>query len=184
MIIASQIENFISELECEEIIKEFNTELVNGDVIGTNKNARKSLVRFIKIDALHKKILDTINGLISLKNFYIEKNEDIQFTKYEIGDYFDWHTDTTYESNDQLEKIKNRTYSIVIQLNDEYEGGDFLYEDTNTKEIKVIKKKKGSIFLFNSSIGHKVDTITKGTRYSLVTWLKLKQVENIKKTLL
>ena len=184
MIIVSQIENFLSESQCEQIIKEFNNLLVKAETIGSHKSARKSLVRFVEIDSVHKKILDTINGLISLKNFYIEKNEDIQFTKYEIGDYFDWHTDTTYKSNNQLDIIKNRTYSIVIQLNDEYEGGDFLYEDINTKEIKSIKKQKGSIFLFNSSIRHKVDTITKGTRYSLVTWLKLNQIENVKKTLL
>lgn len=184
MIITTHIENFLTPEECDEIIKEFNNSLEEGGVLGTHKNARKSLVRFIEIDDLHRKVLDTINNLVSLKNFYVEKNEEIQFTKYQIGDYFDWHIDTIYDSDNITEKVKNRTYSIVIQLNDDYEGGDFLYEDTNTKEVKVLKKQKGSIFLFNSSIKHKVDKITKGTRYSLVAWLKLKQIENVKKTLL
>lgn len=184
MIIAKHIENFLTPEECDEIIKEFNNSLEEGGVLGTHKSARKSLVRFIEVDDIHMKVLDTINGLVSLKNFYVEKNEEIQFTKYQTGDYFDWHIDTIYDSDNITEKVKNRTYSIVIQLNDEYEGGDFLYEDTNTKEVKVLKKQKGSIFLFNSSIRHKVDTITKGTRYSLVAWLKLKQIENFKKTLL
>lgn len=184
MIITTHIKNFLTPEECDKIIKEFNHSLEQGGVMGSNKNARKSLVRFIEIDDVHKKVLNTINNLVSLKNFYVEKNEEIQFTKYQVGDYFDWHTDTAYDSDDITEKIKNRTYSIVIQLNNQYEGGDFLYEDTNTKEINVLKKEKGSIFLFNSSIKHKVDTITKGTRYSLVAWLKLKQQENIKKTLL
>ncbi len=184
MIISTHIENFLTPDKCDEIIKKFNNSLQSGSVLGPYKNVRKSLVRFIEIDDIHKKILDTINNIVLLKNFYVEKNENIQFTKYEVGDYFDWHTDTSYNFDDTFEKIKNRTYSIVIQLNDEYDGGDFLYEDTNTKEINVLKKQKGSIFLFNSSIKHKVDEITKGTRYSLVAWLKLKQIENVKKTLL
>lgn len=184
MIITTHIENFLTPEECDEIIKEFNNYLEEGDVLGARKSARKSLVRFIEIDDLHEKILKTINNLVSLKNFHVEKNEKIQFTKYEMGDYFDWHIDTIYDSDNITENVKNRTYSIVIQLNDEYEGGNFLYEDTNTKEINVLKKEKGSIFLFNSSIKHKVDIITKGVRYSLVIWLKLKQKENIKKTLL
>lgn len=184
MIITKYIENFLTPEECDEIIKEFNNSLEEGNVLGAHKSARKSLVRFIEIDDLHEKILKTINNLVSLKNFQVEKNENIQFTKYEIGDYFDWHIDTIYDSDNSTENVKNRTYSIVIQLNDEYEGGNFLYEDTNTKEINVLKKEKGSIFLFNSSIKHKVDIITKGVRYSLVIWLKLKQKENVKKTLL
>lgn len=183
MIITSHIENFLTPLECDQIIKEFNNSLVSGSVVGPSKNSRKSLVRFIEIDSIHEKILNTINNLVSLKNFYIEKNEDIQFTKYREGDYFDWHTDTSYDSDDISEKIKNRTYSAVIQLNEEYEGGDFLYEDTKTKEVIVLKRKRGSIFLFNSSIRHRVDKVTKGIRYSLVIWLKLKQKENAKKTL-
>jgi predicted 2-oxoglutarate/Fe(II)-dependent dioxygenase YbiX len=57
--------------------------------------------------------------------------------------------------------------TILGVLNDDYEGGDLvLWEDT------YMRPKKGSVLVFPSNFlyPHKVDTITKGTRYSFVSW--------------
>jgi predicted 2-oxoglutarate/Fe(II)-dependent dioxygenase YbiX len=71
----------------------------------------------------------------------------------------------------------------VIQLNDEYEGGELLYKDFINNEIEF-DKGIGNLFIFKSTIEHKVNPITFGTRYSLVSWIKLKEIEGYKKTLL
>ncbi len=56
--------------------------------------------------------------------------------------------------------------SILILLNDDFEGGQFKInnEDQNIK--------KGQLIIFPSCFlfPHKVELITKGTRYSLVAW--------------
>jgi predicted 2-oxoglutarate/Fe(II)-dependent dioxygenase YbiX len=52
-------------------------------------------------------------------------------------------------------------------LNEDYEGGEFImWED---KEIKL---KTGDLMIFPSTFlyPHKVNPVTKGTRYSCVSW--------------
>lgn len=58
--------------------------------------------------------------------------------------------------------------SVIGLLNDEFEGGDFVMF-TDTK----IPLSKGDLLIFPSVFlyPHKVETITKGTRYSLVSWV-------------
>ena len=57
--------------------------------------------------------------------------------------------------------------SIVGGLNDDYEGGEFVMWDT------VIEIPKGSVLMFPSVFlyPHKVEPVTKGTRYSYVSWV-------------
>ena len=51
-------------------------------------------------------------------------------------------------------------------LNDDFEGGQFVLRG------KVIEFKQGDIMLFPSTFiyPHKVEEVTKGTRYSFVSW--------------
>ena len=120
-------------------------------------------------------------------NFDFDVSESIQFTKYGLNNFYDWHTDGGSDHNSIFNKDntevemfygKVRKLSMTVNLNnsDEYEGGDFKInsgptikgEDTvvNCKEIKH----KGSIIVFPSFIFHTVTPITKGERYSLVMW--------------
>ena len=55
---------------------------------------------------------------------------------------------------------------MTIVLNDDYEGGEFNFFDCEN----LIKEKTGTIIVFPSYAVHKVNPITKGTRYSLVVW--------------
>ena len=54
---------------------------------------------------------------------------------------------------------------MSIILNDEYEGGEFEFFAKDT-----ILSKRGTIIVFPSYMQHRVKPVTKGTRYSLVTW--------------
>ncbi len=42
----------------------------------------------------------------------------------------------------------------------------------------------GNLYIFPSNVFHRVMPIESGTRYSLVSWLKLKKIEDHKKTLI
>ena len=57
--------------------------------------------------------------------------------------------------------------SIVGCLNDDYEGGDFIMFD----DMKI-NLKKGDVLIFPSAFmfRHRVETVTKGERWSFVTW--------------
>jgi len=95
-----------------------------------------------------------------------EKINQIDLLKYDVGGKYQIHTDHhTYDS---------RHLSIIINLNDDYEGGDLIFTDQKEKEIKRLKLDKGSIVFFPSNFmyPHSIEPITKGTRYSIVAWLR------------
>ena len=64
--------------------------------------------------------------------------------------------------------------SVALVNGTEYEGGDFEINDLSPKKniIHNVKslKKKGSVIVFPSFVWHRVTPVTKGTRYSLVSW--------------
>ena len=177
------IPKFLEKDECDLLINNYNidSELSNAEVyhpdnIQTKKETRKSKVSFVEdIGIVGNKILDKVKEHVENIKGYEPSLDSFQFTKYEKGDFFDWHAD----SNDTV--FKDRFYTIVLQLNDEYMDGEF--QLLTNKEI-TLEKGVGNLFIFPSEVVHRVKPITSGIRYSLVNWLKLKQIKNIKKTLL
>jgi predicted 2-oxoglutarate/Fe(II)-dependent dioxygenase YbiX len=91
--------------------------------------------------------------------------KQVDFLKYTSGGQYLYHTD---DSNPTP-----RSLSIIMNLNDDYEGGDVVFGDQRFKEIKRISLKKGSLLAFPSNFlyPHMIEPITKGTRYSIVAWL-------------
>ncbi len=113
-------------------------------------------------------------------NFQWDFTESCQFTKYKLNQFYHWHCDAftkPYDCPAKPEHGKIRKLSAVISLSDddEYEGGDFQFDFRNSDKGKNVRsvtefRKKGSVIVFPSFIYHRVTPVTKGTRYSLVTW--------------
>jgi len=116
-------------------------------------------------------------------NFQWDCSEHCQFTKYNKGQYYDWHRDgwgEIYQKKDgDPFKGKIRKLSVTLSLSDEkdYEGGDleFDFENTAPSKERVQRKcteiqSKGSLVIFPSSVWHRVCPVESGTRYSLVIW--------------
>ena len=99
-------------------------------------------------------------------NFQWEPVEEIQFTEYNKGGYYDWHRDS-FEQSDGDGKIR--------KISDNFKGGDMWFDNAleyDKTDPKKISKSTGGITVFPSHVWHKVDKVTKGTRYSLVFWFK------------
>ena len=96
---------------------------------------------------------------------WLTKFSPIRFNKYEIGTTMRIHYDNIHDIFDG--KMKGiPIISIVGNLNEDYEGAEFVLRD---KEIKL---KTGDILLFPSGIvyPHTVKETKKGIRYSFVSW--------------
>lgn len=120
-------------------------------------------------DYLHNKIKDCVNDY--LKNvvpdpFQLQEVSRIRFNRYETGTNMKPHHDHIHTLFDG-EKKGVPILSILGLLNDDFEGGDFLMLDS-----KKVNLSAGDIILFPSNFlyPHAVTTITKGTRYSFVSW--------------
>lgn len=184
------IEDFLNENECDSIISigesidlmEMKSSLIiNGKVIVQNKkyegNIRtggyfvNELLKNTTLENLSNKIINLSNELNPFNGITYNKIDKYSFNRYVEGDFLDWHPD-------KHEILNGATITFIIQLNDDYENGDVKYK-IDDKEYKI-KKKRGSVFIFDSNISHCVDKITNGVRYSLNVWPSKK----IKKSLI
>jgi predicted 2-oxoglutarate/Fe(II)-dependent dioxygenase YbiX len=188
------IPNFLTKEECD-ILLNFSLEnlklepsqvmLNKNDEFGIGKN-RKSNQQFYpyyeKFPFLLEKINNIVENYVQIKGYDLEyKKEEFQFTEYKVGDYFNWHTDSSYHSKDTT--IANRYCSIVIQLNDEYDGGNLELKLSKEEDV-IVEKGTGILSIFLSELTHRVIPITTGVRYTLVNWISIKPKKDYKKTLL
>jgi predicted 2-oxoglutarate/Fe(II)-dependent dioxygenase YbiX len=131
--------------------------------ISQTYNIEKNFYVRKKIDDLIYKAVEeaTSRYFSSFPTFSIESDTGYDLLRYEKGQFYAQHTDSY--------KDRPRTVSCSIQLNDDYKGGEFAFFD---RELKI-KSKVGSIIMFPSNFmyPHEVLPVTKGTRYSIVTWL-------------
>tara|TARA_Y100000401_G_scaffold68377_1_gene54786 strand:- start:631 stop:1296 length:666 start_codon:yes stop_codon:yes gene_type:complete len=119
-------------------------------------------------------------------NFDWDFSESCQFTKYGVGQHYGWHCDSwdkPYDKPDDPNSHgKIRKLSVTVSLSDpsEYDGGNLEFDFRNQVDWERNKKSKikecteirprGSIIVFPSFVWHRVNPVTRGTRYSLVIW--------------
>ena len=114
-------------------------------------------------------------------NYQWDWTESCQFTKYKLNQHYAWHKDSwekPYEENTFPHfKGKIRKLSMICSLSDpaDYEGGTLEIQprdDRDPNKIIVCNhlKPRGSIIVFPSYLYHRVKPVTKGMRYTLVTW--------------
>jgi uncharacterized protein (TIGR02466 family) len=90
----------------------------------------------------------------------------IRFNRYKVGTNMKVHADHIHTIFDG-ERKGVPIISILALLNDDFEGGDFVMFDG-----KKVKLSAGDVIIFPSNFlfPHAVTTVTKGTRYSCVSW--------------
>ena len=118
----------------------------------------------------------------------IDSNE-IQYTEYQKGEYYDWHVDDNIgrclfndkvlaSASNQGENIAIlngeyvRKLSFTIQLSDpeDYERGELEFK-VNIEEPFIAPNKKGTVIVFDSRTLHRVKEVKSGVRKSLVGWV-------------
>ena len=141
-----------------------------GDV---NLNVRKSKVQFISAETWIGALCYYFVNLANKNNFNYDigffENHNIQYTLYEEGEYYNWHTDSNKpDPNGIMRKL-----SFVMQLSDpeEYEGGDVQILSSASNELITLPKERGVVCVFDSSLKHRVRKVKKGCRKSLVGWI-------------
>jgi PKHD-type hydroxylase len=145
------------------------------------KKKRDSNIVWMNDRWIYKEIQPYINeaNKKAAWNFNWDYSESCQFTKYKLGQYYDWHCDSwegVYEKEGPT-KGKIRKLSVTVSLSDEkdYSGGEleFQFRNMDNPKVRRVCKEilpKGSIVVFPSFVWHRVKPIKKGVRYSLVLW--------------
>jgi len=176
-----KVENALSKDSCLSIIKYINitcktkAKLMVGnknveiksqrDVydhgLNPNNNNDKPYIKIL-LDVMQKELLKYMNIFTYLHQVKIQ---DINLLKYEVGNFYGTHIDAYHTVNRQL--------SFIINLNQEYEGGDIIFtHPSDRKSYKKISFKTGDLLVFPSNFmyPHNITPVTKGIRYSCVSW--------------
>jgi len=104
------------------------------------------------------------------------------FLSYSVGDFFRAHADTA-DDMDLQEGIKTRKVSAVVLINrnahegpETYSGGALVFyglfpDDPQLKSRGFpLQAEEGLLIAFPSRMRHEVQPVTRGKRYSIVTW--------------
>jgi hypothetical protein len=85
---------------------------------------------------------------------YLLNIDSLSLKKWNTGSYMGPHPDGSPE-------VTNLAFSLVLYLNDDYEGGEIKFKDYNI----TIKPKAGSLVIFPSNMIHEVLPVKNGIRY-------------------
>lgn len=153
------IEKLFTENEAFNIIEKHKKDCTNSyNIESYNEHANYALEKYL----IEKKGYNEHDAKIKVKNEKGRQSkvkflkDNVQFSKYKKGDHLDWHRDHPF-----FDEQKN-DYSIIILLNDDFEGGEFEIENT-----KPLNLKTGDCVMLPSKMYHRVKPIIEGVRYSL-----------------
>jgi len=131
--------------------------------------------------AVHKHINPYYNELYPF-DFKIWDSEVPQLLSYGIGGHYNPHIDgeglwTTPTQEKIWRKTVDRDLSIVLYLNDDFEGGDFIFPDLRIR----VRPEPGLMICFPSNrfYRHGVEPVTRGERHSIVTWCRVQNFETM-----
>ena len=85
------------------------------------------------------------------------------------GEY-NWHMDMCL-NHMPPDMYDTRKLSMTLQLNDDFEGGEFQINNGDEAGAIAPEMKKGRALLFPSFMCHRVKPVTKGIRRSIVVWV-------------
>lgn len=174
------VKNALSFDTCDAILHEF----VNSDewvdtVVGTGelkkdiRNCQTIVISYPHIIKKNKAVRHELDNLIfegaskcitkynsKFPHCRIEEDSGYELLKYIEGGFYIEHTDSF--------KARPRAVSCSFILNDNFEGGEFAFFN---KKLKY-KLNKGDALMFPSNFmyPHEIMPVTKGTRYSIITW--------------
>jgi predicted 2-oxoglutarate/Fe(II)-dependent dioxygenase YbiX len=105
--------------------------------------------------------------------------ESPDLMRYREGGYYIKHADSQNMdvANRTWSKIIDRDLSLLIYLNDSYEGGELSFYKLNYQ----IRPRAGAVVLFPSDhrFLHQAETVKKGVRYAIVSWASVKGIEKV-----
>ena len=135
----------------------------------TDETKRQSTISWIEFKKMQP-VYDDLRYLvqkINRNNFgfnNIKITEPAQVSEYSKGQFYDWHTDSSIDMDNEPPV---RKLSMTLLLNDpsEFEGGNL-----EIAEKKMSHMKQGHAAIFASFLQHRVTPVTKGVRKSLVVW--------------
>lgn len=91
--------------------------------------------------------------------------DDISILRYEKSGHYNFHVDHG--------RTTPRTLSAIYFVNDDFKGGELVFSDPTLQLFITIPPEKNTMVIWPSNFlyPHKVNAVTEGVRYTVVSWL-------------
>ena len=165
-------EAHISDSFCENLINTYSQDNIEKQppVIGGGKGNIDKSIRDTERVLLPQNVgigaTLTATGL-NANNYWWQYNittaNQTELLIYKPDGHYNAHVDTFHQHGEA------RKLTALAFLNDDFEGGKFFLNAAGTPYYPP--QKKGTVLVFPSYMVHGVEPVTKGVRYSCVTWL-------------
>ena len=174
------VEGAITHALCDAVLEEFKAEedwgktvVGAGEIRSDIRSAETIVISYPHVIEKNPKVRGKLDKYIfasagfAIKKYKekfplceIQEDSGYQLLRYKEGQFYTQHTDSFRD--------RPRAVSCSFALNDNYEGGEWAFFN---REL-TYKIPKGSAILFPSNFmyPHEIMPVTKGTRYSIVTW--------------
>ena len=171
---AATATGLLSPAEMDALIAEHEPTLKEATLGGGARNTevRRSQVAFLEHNDHYRWLYERVwNAAVGFNQRFFAVDitgiqGKIQLARYDSADegFYDWHTDFG-------DLAPTRKISVTVQLSDpaDYDGGDLEFRFRS--EVHRAEKARGLMVAFPSFVLHRVAPVTRGTRYSLVTWI-------------
>lgn len=132
-----------------------------------NDLTNQDMTKYIFFNFIKKELdIALLNYTLKFSFYSFAGINQIDFLKYSENGKYEIHSDDGSRTT--------RRITIIVNLNNDYDGGDFIFFNPINKKDIIHREKlnKGTILIFPSNFlyPHSVEPITKGNRYSLVSW--------------
>ena len=173
-----EVKKIISTSLCKKIIQYFDNNYEDARTVGgINKNTRNCLSRDIVetqtfgqklcFNAAREKIFDCVEHYKQIHKVEPERISQLDLLKYEANEH-----EAGYNFHQDFGKgCTERSLSISICLNNNYEGGEFVFDLPSGHYVLPQNEGDAVIFPSNFMFPHQVNKITKGTRFALIGWV-------------
>ncbi len=163
------IEKFLSDDDCDIAVACFPSAIpatINYDGgVEVDAALRRSRVSFL-VDAsghaLIRRVRDTMFD-INRRHFKFDLAdiEPLQLAEYATGDKYDDHIDI----GPRGASLRKLSASVQFSSPTDYDGGDLVIWGTGP-----VERSRGALIVFPAWLVHRVETVTRGLRRSLVAW--------------
>jgi hypothetical protein len=164
-----KIENDILDKKTYKELQKICEDFDNKDFNNVNYENDNYYIRlFIKQNIL-------VDYLNNAKKYLVENLSYDEIKKIDFENTVSWINKVSTETNKNDGFHQDSSIlTLVTYLNDDFEGGNFIYID-ESKEKKSIIPKKNMTLIMNDRLFHKVTCVNSGIRFSLITFFKLKE---------
>ena len=186
----------VIDLLSEDLTENFDSQMADSRLHGDSLNKEKRNSQNAWIPTTHWSAgfiwhyIQRANRENFLYDLTCIDGESMQYTRYQTGQYYKWHTDsglaTHYKPvsegnrgsgearmqdfvNENCEMVRKLSFAMQLSDPNDYEGGNVQLLDESGKSY-IMPRQRGCICLFDSRTQHRVLPVKKGVRKSIVGW--------------